>query len=150
MHQASCSFTYWLFEVTSACTHTQNQKINYSLICTTIRVVFLNKRCQNPSISKYIHKKIPTPSQRRPLCGREKSWRFHPNQQFLDLSLTLNSSDLRVLTYIVLNQWFKKFTNQRLRRSLESALFTYNAYRLLTAYFRCHLTRLLNCHLVVT
>ena len=53
-------------------------------------------------------------SQRRPLCGREKSGRFYPNQQFLHLSLTLNSSGLRGPAYIVLNQLFKSFTNQRL------------------------------------
>jgi len=55
-------------------------------------------------------------------------------------SLTLNTSGLRAPTYIVLNQLFKRFTNQRLRRSLESALLTYNALAINRLFLLSHNT----------
>jgi len=78
----TCSVNLHLCGVLTDASHLHKTK-NYSLICTTIRVVFLNKRSQYPSVSKYIHKKIPTPSQRRPLSGREKVEDFIPTSNSL-------------------------------------------------------------------
>jgi len=58
--------------------------------------------------SKNIHGgdpgETPDPHLKGGHFAKGKSGRFHPNEQFLDLSLTLNSSGLRVPAYIVLNQ----------------------------------------------